>query len=74
MIDRIAENCEARFARYIEELFRHPKMLSKRCLAEVPIIGGVYLTDGPVEDVRAEVMRALIAREKFRKDGPPWAP
>jgi hypothetical protein len=40
MIDRITKSCEAKFERYVEELFRHPKMLSKGYLAEVPIIGG----------------------------------
>jgi hypothetical protein len=72
MIDRITKACEARFERYVEELFEHPKMLSKMCLAEIPIIGGVYLTDGVPEEVRKDVVRALVARERFRQDWPSW--
>jgi hypothetical protein len=73
---RVRESCAHGFERLVEKLFNHPRLIPGTGLAEVPVVGGVYLAD----DVRPalsmylpRICGALVARERFRQDAPAWA-
>jgi hypothetical protein len=59
--------------RHIEGLFKNPRMLSNT-LAEIPVIGGMYIADLEHSHLLPRVCAALCACVRFRRDGPVWAP
>jgi hypothetical protein len=48
-------------------------MISKY-LAEIPIIGGQFFPDQDYSCLPSMVCAALVARERFKVDGPSWTP
>jgi hypothetical protein len=70
---RLAKSCERGFEALIERLFDHPRIVpGTKALAEVPVIGGVYIV-GEEHYMRSfvpKIAAALVARERFRED---WA-
>jgi hypothetical protein len=70
-MNRLQHACERELERYIEELFRHPRMISPT-LAEVPVVGGLFIVDLEHGHLLPRVTAALVARERFRQDVPGW--
>jgi hypothetical protein len=72
MDERLTKACEAEFTKFIEGLFKNPKMCGYR-LAETPVIGGVYFVDNSNDDYATKIpliCAALAARERFRHEAP----
>jgi hypothetical protein len=73
---RLAKSCAREFERHLEGLFEHPRIVpGTKALAEVPIVGGVYI----VGDERHAmpcflplICAALVARERFKQEWPDW--
>ena len=75
MSERLIELCAQEFETHIRGLFNNPRMLPGTGLAEIPVIGGLYIPDLP-ETIPPllSICAALCARERFRRDAPAWAP
>jgi hypothetical protein len=67
------EACIRELAIVLEDLFSTARKLSPT-LAEIPIIGGLFITDLDFSNPLLRVCRALAARGKFHQEKPPWAP
>jgi hypothetical protein len=67
------EACIRELAIVLEDLFSSARKLSPT-LAEIPIIGGLFITDLDCSIPLLRVCQALVAREKFHREKPPWAP
>jgi hypothetical protein len=57
----------------LEELFKNPVMLSDT-LAEIPIVGGLYIVSQDHCILLPVVCAALCAKAQFSRDAPAWAP
>jgi hypothetical protein len=74
MDDRPTEEAGARaLAALLENLFNNSRKLSPT-LAEIPLLGGIYITDMDFSNPILRVCRALVVFEKFHREKPSWAP
>jgi hypothetical protein len=74
MRDKLIEVCANEFENYIKGLFKNPKKIPNTGMAEIPIVGGLYIPDlmDEASPLLLTVCKALVARERFRQDAPDW--
>jgi hypothetical protein len=72
--DRLLKVCQREFERGIERLFETAPRIPNTGMAEIPVIGGVFIADMPemIAAILPQVCAALCARERFRRDAPGW--
>jgi hypothetical protein len=73
MRDKLLATCEREFERHIEMLFKTAHKIPGTGMAEIPVIGGRFLTWADHSFLLPRVCAALCARERFRQDAPAWA-
>jgi hypothetical protein len=72
MNDIVLKVCSNEFESSIESLFRNARKIPDTGMAEIPIIGGRFLTWVDHTHLLPNVCRALCCRERFRQDEPNW--
>src|SRR4051794_19908396 len=75
MTDRFLELCARECAAHVQRMFDHAPRIPGTGMAEIPIVGGVFLLGMPVDPCLYErVCMAMAARAQFHQDKPAWAP
>src|SRR5262245_20662273 len=70
MDQRRLDLCAREFEAYIIGLFETARKIPGTGMAEIPLVGGVFLTWGDYSPLLLRVSRAVLAREKFPQDAP----
>src|SRR5262245_55046988 len=68
MTDRFREICDREF----ERLFETAPRIPGTGMAEIPVVGGLFLTWGDYSPLLLRVGKALCSRERFHQDAPGW--
>lgn len=74
MSDRFNEPCAHELENLIKGLFKTSRKIPGTGMAEIPVVGGVFLPYGDYSPLLLTVCAALCAGERFRQDEPAWPP